>query len=335
MNNIFYRRKWNDTDLRWEAPSNNTEKGRCFALAEFSDIINNKKDKSINYIIVANGGRVEDRSKDNETVESTELHLDFLLENLKNKPNNYRIIMFMMDADAPIIEDSKLMADLFDDWAADKSVKSINYFGLSKCGAMGFYIPRFFKNQITYNKSNLFLIAVPYIGTKLASPKIIYEEIRKVCRRFLIGEKTIERIIAKYESISSNSHMDYDISVPNGIPENKLKYYDANFIGNMFSEENILTMKKVNSFYNIVTYIDEVVLKETKNRRGKLLCLTNKLLFDSKSDGMVYTSTQEEVYKHIQPTGSLKINTHHDFFSNERAMTKLIELTDKTITKMK
>ena len=41
--------------------------------------------------------------------------------------------------------------------------------GVSKCGAMSFYTPRFFKQAQSFDKTNIFNVAVPYQETKFTT----------------------------------------------------------------------------------------------------------------------------------------------------------------------
>ena len=95
---------------------------------------------------------------------------------------------------------------------------------------MCFYLPNFFTKPITFSKTNIFNVAAPYDGTKMASPLVFYPEVKKVITSKIHNETLANSIYNKlinlYESISSNSHMDYDIAMIGGIPESKKHVYD-------------------------------------------------------------------------------------------------------------
>lgn len=235
-----------------------------------------------------------------------------------------------MDADAPIIEDAKLFANYVEKLASLPNTNSVNIVGLSKCSVMNFYVPRFFKNSDTYKKTNIYNIASPYEGTKFAYPKIFYPEIKRVFKSDILCNTLVKNI---YEKISSNSHMDYDIAIPGGIPAEKLHIYDESFIKNVFCTDNVEAVKRLNSFKNILTSIDSNVRKEaikTLNFYGIALCLFDKMFFDGKSDGMVYTSSQRKV-EDVLDIKSYSIKSHHDVNSNIRAFNEVLGIVDDTI----
>ena len=314
--NINTIAKWDLVNNCWNYNIDNTKLGRSLAIACYNPIINNEKEK-INYIIIGYGSRVEDHSKDSKTIKEKEVRMDNTLNYFQQLNNNYDIKLFLMDADAPIIEDTKLLAKYIDLLASQENTNTINIIALSKCGAMSFYMPSFFKNQCSFQKTNIFNAATPYCGAKLASPLIFYPEIKKLIVN-MIGDHKLTNVIYNnlvkfYESISSNSHMDYDIAVPNGIPKDKLNCYDPSFIQNIFREDNIKAIKKINCFKNIVTIIDDKTFREaakTMNFTGMGLCLMNKIFFENKSDGMVYYEDQKSV-ENVLDIHSYTVTSHH------------------------
>ena len=247
-----------------------------------------------------------------------------------------------MDADAPIVEDAKLYASYIDNLAVSPKTNSINIIGLSKCSVMNFYIPSFFHNPSSFKKTNIYNIAAPYTGTKLASPLIFYPEVRKmICSKIgnhVLAEKIYKQLIAYYEGISSNSHMDYDIAIPNGIPENKSNVYDVSLIENVFCNRNMNAISHLQTFKNFLTGIDNNTLKEsirTMNMTGIGLCILDDLFFEKKSDGMVYTSSQKEVEKFLDVKSQTLKSTHHDVNSNIRAFNEILWAVDDTIDENK
>lgn len=225
MGTIDIFAKWDLEKNDWTQSDNLKDIGRSFAIASYKRIINDNG--KINYIIIDQGSRVENHSKDFSNIKETEVRIDNVISHYERCNGNYDIKLFLMDADAPIIEDAKLFAKYVESLALLPNTNSVNIIGLSKCSVMNFYVPRFFKNRETFKKTNVYNIASPYEGTKFASIKIFYPEIREKFR-----SKPLSNLIIKkaYEGISSNSHMDYDIAIPGGIPEEKLHLYDENFI---------------------------------------------------------------------------------------------------------
>ena len=328
MGKIDIIAKWDLEKNKWTQSSDLKDIGRSFAIVNYKKIINDNG--KINYIIIDQGSRVEDHSKDFFNIKETEVGIDNVISHYERCNGNYDIKLFLMDADAPIIEDAKLFANYVEKLASLPNTNSVNIVGLSKCSVMNFYVPRFFKNSDTYKKTNIYNIASPYEGTKFASPKIFYPEIKRVFKSDILCNTLVKNI---YEKISSNSHMDYDIAIPGGIPAEKLHIYDESFIKNVFCTDNVEAVKRLNSFKNILTSIDSNVRKEaikTLNFYGIALCLFDKMFFDGKSDGMVYTSSQRKV-EDVLDIKSYSIKSHHDVNSNIRAFNEVLGIVDDTI----
>ncbi len=258
MGTIEIIAKYDLTNQRWNYSPNKTEYGRSFAFATYEKIVNNKNEK-VDYIIINHGSRVEDHSKDFRNIKEKEVRIDHVINHYRRKNGNYVIKLFLMDAEAPIVEDARLYASYIDNLASSPRTNSINIIGLSKCSVMNFYIPSFFLNPSSFRKTNIYNIAAPYTGTKLASPLIFYPEVRKVIRSKIgdnaLAEAIYKQLITYYEGISSNSHMDYDIAIPNGIPENKYDVYDSSLIENVFCTRNVNAVSHLQTFKNFLTGI--------------------------------------------------------------------------------
>ena len=335
MGTIDIFAKWDLEKNDWTQSDNLKDIGRSFAIASYKRIINDNG--KINYIIIDQGSRVEDYSNAFSNIKETEVRIDNVISHYERCNGNYDIKLFLMDADAPIIEDAKLFANYVELLASLPDTNSVNIVGLSKCSVMNFYVPRFFKNSETFKKTNVYNIASPYEGTKMASPLVFYPEIRRFVASKVCNEKLAQNISNKlvnvYEGISSNSHMDYDIAIPGGIPEEKLHLYDENFIKNVFCTDNVEAVKRLNSFKNILTSIDSSVIKEaimTGNKQGILMCIFNEMFFEGKSDGMVLTSSQRKV-EDVLDIKSYSIKSHHDVNSNIRAFNEVLGIVDDTI----
>ena len=310
--------------------------GRSFAIANYDRVINN--DEKINYIIFTHGSRVEDHSKNSVDIKEKEAGIKNIIEHYKQGNDNYDIKLFLMDADAPIVEDAKYFAKYLDYLASLPTTNSVNIIGLSKCSVMNFYVPRFFENPSTYTKTNIFNVAAPYEGTKLASPLVFYPEVKKVISSKIRNEKLADMIYNKliniYEGISSNSHMDYDIAIPGGIPDSKKMVYDESLIKNIFSDENVNAVKRLNSFKNFLTGIDDNTLKEaisTMNLGGIGLCILNDMFFNKQSDGMVYVDSQRKVESVLDIKSDKLVSAHHDVNTNKRVINDLLWIVDDTI----
>ena len=336
MGKIEILAKWDLEKSVWNKNPAFDHYGRSFAIANYDTIVNNNG--KIDYIIIAQGSRVEDHSQDNISIRDKELRVDNVLSHYKKCNGNYKIKVFLMDADAPIIEDAKLLARYIEELAFKPTTNSINVIGLSKCSVMNFYIPSFFKNQKKKKKTNIYNIAAPYDGTKLASPLIFYPEVKKLIlskvRNVKVADLIYKGLIDFYESISSNSHMDYDIAIPGGIPLTRANLYDENFVKEVFCQTNISAINRINSFVNMTTGIDSNTLKEairSMNFTGIGLCILDDLFFDNKSDGMVYTASQERVRQFLDVKNHHLVSSHHDVNSNIRVFNEVLGIVDDTI----
>ena len=309
----------------WKLASNK-ERFRSLAMAHYIPVINSSN-KDINYIIIAYGSRVEDNSKDSINIKEKKSNIAKVIKYFSNNSNsNYIINFVMLDADAPLMEQSKQLALYIDDIASNENVKTINMLGQSKCGAMNMYIPRYFNNPRSFDVTNIYNISTPYNGTLLASPLIFYPMVEELCKTKLgdngAAKSLYKNAIKLYESISSNSHMDYDIAQKDGVPSDRLNKYDDKFVKNIFSDENIYALKNIRSFNNFITHIDEETMSHAYKTGDVVtigLYLIDKWFFNKESDGLVKTSDQHLVEEYldvdsINLSSSHMITTSKDFY---------------------
>ena len=334
MGTINVLGKWDLEKGIW-VNGNMMNAGRSFAIADYNPIINDNG--KINYIIIDQGSRVENHFRDFVNIKEREVRIDNVISYFESHNDNYQIKLFLMDADAPIIEDAKLFARYIQSLALLTDTNLVNVIGLSKCGVMNFYVPRFFNNPQAFDKVNIYNIATPYTGTKMASPLVFYSEIRSYISS-IFGDNALsstisDMVIKLYKSISSNSHMDYDIAISGGISDDLLYCYDENFIKNVFCDDNVEAINKLNSFKNFSTEIDDDVIREairTFNLEGLALCMLDRIFFQGKSDGMVYTESQKQVERYLD-VKSIMLKSHHDVNSNTRAFNEVLGVLDDTI----
>jgi len=336
MGKIEVLGKWDLLNNGWIKNPEQKFLGRSFALAHYDKIINDNG--KINYIIFAHGSRVEDHTKNYGKISESKVGMKNIISHYQNCNGNYAIKLFLMDADAPIIEDAKLLAEYIEILASIPTTNSISLISLSKCGVMSFYVPSFFKNQTTFSKTNIFNIATPYQGTKLSSPLIFYPEVKKLISSKIDNKKVsnfvYDKLIELYEGVSSNSHMDYDISKLGGIPDDRMHLYDECLIKNIFSDENISAIKRINCFKNFITGIDEATLKESFFNRdyiGVGLCILDDLFFDGKSDGMVYTDEQKVVENVLDIKSHILESSHHNVSCSVRVIKDILKIVDDSI----
>jgi hypothetical protein len=318
--------------------ANSKERFRSFAMANYVPIINSSN-KDINYIFINYGCRVEDNSKDSININEKSFNVDKLIKYFSNSSNSNFIIHFvMLDADAPLIEQSKLLAKYIDDLATDSNVKTINMLGQSKCGAMNMYIPRFFNNSRSFDITNIYNVSTPYNGTLLASPLFFYPLVEELCKN-KFGDNEFSNLLYKktiklYESISSNSHMDYDIAQEHGVPYEKNDKYDKNFIKYIFCKDNIEALNHVRSFTNFTTRIDKVAINhayKTGDFTTIGLSLIDKWFFNQESDGLVKTSEQHLIENYMD-IDSINLSASH-MLTTSKDFYKILDLINLNIEK--
>jgi len=340
MGIIDVKWKWDLNKNDWSENLDYNSRGRAFAFVNYEEIINNVNE-GIDYLIFAYGTRVEDCSKYFLTVRDSYMGIEKVISYFKKLNKNIVVSLFLMDADAPIVEDAKKVAQYIDNLSMLSNTNSVNLVGVSKCGAMLFNTPKFFKRESSFRKTNVYTVATPFTGTKLASPSIFYPEVEKLITSKLGKNKlsgmVYRELINIYEGVSSNSHMDYDIAMLGGITGDKLKLYDDTLIKNMFSKNNIDAISRVSNYRNLVTGIDDKTLGEairTMNFNGIGLCVLNELFFEGKSDGMVTTDAQREIERQDGMDGlksDILLSSHHDVASNNRVFGDVLYIVNDTI----
>lgn len=323
MGKIEVFSKWDLDTSKWKNSSSD-DKFRSFAVAKYEPVINNSS-RNANYVIVAYGSRVEDHSKDGLNIKNSSANMSrFIKFFSRSQLANYIIRFVMLDADAPLREEAKKLADYIDKLSSSGNTVSINVVGLSKCGALNMYIPRYFNNSRSYDLTSIYNIATPYCGTLLASPLFFYPKVKEFINSKLgnnsFADKVYEKTISYYESISSNSHQDYDIAKPWGVPSDRINKYDPTFIKDIFCNENIDALKHIKSFNNFVTGINDTVLGSairSADFESIGLCILNKYFYENQSDGFVETADQYLVENYMDVHSVKLFSTHNVFYSKE------------------
>ena len=333
--------KWNLQKNKWTTPQKE-EYGKSLSYATYDTIINDENSNQINYIIIANGTRLEQHTKDTENINEKELLINYVINNLKTKNENYEIITLFVDSDAPLIEEAKILAKFIDTLSIQETTQTINIISVSKCGTISFYTPNFFENEESFQKTSIHNIAVPYKGTKFASPFIIFNEVKSFLKAKLgnneLSKKSYLHLLKLYRETCSNSHMDYDIALPGGVPIEYQHQYDKNYIKNIFSKENIDAIKKINQFKNYTTQIDEKTFIEallSLNLKGMGLCLFDEFFFHGKSDGLTSLHSQKTVESVLDIESKHLKSAHHDVTSIPKTYDIILDEITTTIQNTK
>ena len=149
---------------------------------------------------------------------------------------------------------------------------------------------------------------------------------------FLNNLSTVKFFTDFHWNLFSQSHMDYDISSlgEDGVPHQHLDRYDENYLKNLFNEETLKKLQQVD-FTNVTTYCTKKTLENSikaLNATGVLLYISDNVLFDEPSDGMVALrscSYIEEVCKqHNIPLSTLKLPDGHHAISSDKIMVQKI-----------
>ena len=106
--------KWNIDKNKWNTTPEEKDCGKSFSYATYDTIINDENNDDINYIIIANGTRLEQHTKNKININDKELLINYVINKLKKENENYEIITIFMDSDAPLIEEAKLFSTFID-----------------------------------------------------------------------------------------------------------------------------------------------------------------------------------------------------------------------------
>lgn len=326
--------RWSLEEEKWTSVEDDAQRRKALSLVHFP-IIRELDILRHNIIILIDGSRVEDHCKSGWTMNEKESGIKYIKEAVThNKLFNVRLISMYMDKDAPINEESKFIANYVDKLSKDDNIGTISLVGHSKGATLIFNAMKFCKEQDAFLKTRVYTVSTPFLGTIFASPKYMYPKMREVVKKRLffnkISEFASDKLIKFYESISSNSHMDYDIGIDEAVNEDREHLYDPIFIRHMLSEENINAIRKVYKYQNIVTCIESKSLLYSLmefNLSGVSMCIFKHLVFDENADGFVPLRSQYALddvtqgeFKSIQLP-----NSQHDFLRSKRLVNLVID----------
>jgi hypothetical protein len=311
--------------------SNLDNKGLSIAVDK---VVYDENDTSYDYIILVNGNRAMDVTKDGVHPFGVRDYVKRICDYLKNKKRNYVVEHILLDNDAPLMEEAKIIASHVDLLSQDENVNTVNLIGHSKGGTIMFNIPKFLKNTKSLEKTSITTTATPFRGCLLASPKIFLEHVKKVVYGQLppnIAKYTYEALVNYYKNLSSDSHMDNDIALPGYESD----HYDPNFIAGMFDPINIRAMQKIRFFQNYVTWIDDYTIVDSL-RRGDFtsvgMCLLDKFFMSEVTDGFVETKSQQSVSNHMEvKTNNFKSRTHYFLTHDEDLAIVLDSINEKIL----
>lgn len=292
-----------------------------------------ENDQSYEYIIFANGYRVKDIALDGKTIHGNNDFTKRIINYFKKKNKNVVVIHILVDSDAPLDLESRMIARKIEALAKKDTVRSINLIGHSKCGVMFFNMPKYFKDSTTFEKSSIYTSAAPFRGCLIATPKLFLKQVKHAIFSKLpkpFNELTYNALKNYYQTASSNSHMDNDIALPGTV----INKYDPNFIKRTFDRINIEAIKRVKHFHNFVTGIDENSLLKALKRRdytGVGLYLMDKYFMDETTDGFIERSSQESISKYLDVPTRVINSAAHNYLAYDDELIHILDTINQNI----
>ena len=374
---VRHLKKYDSEAKTWRKCRSNSEKGSCASIVEYKPVLR-RSGEEVNYVIIACNKTLESIATNRErtlksttnnrdktlesittnydTVSGSVFSMDKVCEYFSKQSENYRLQLFLVDEDAPLREDAKLLAEQIDIIATNPNTKSVSLIGISECGAMSFYDPSFFKSEDSFKKTNVVTVGTPFNGTITHSPHRIYELIKaRIVSTFgdtVFSEKLRDLIILSYRKMRINSHRFYDVALKNELPSGKLEFYDASFIWEIFSEKNLHAIRKIRSYKNFVLKINGAVVAEAIRRRNKTsfnYCIMHKILLAGKdsniiapvesqelvedSDGVVPVKSQESVKEFLGDIGVPEVLYATNNILEESAFGQILNYVSENIRK--
>lgn len=303
-----------------------------------------------------NGNRRENYSNTGKSAQSSGWGISTFLSVIDNCGSKIKVENILLDNDAPLEEQAKIIAKHINELKENNKCKKINILGISKCGCISVALLKYL-DETNLGKLNIMAYSAPYRGTIYASPVSLYNKVDEVINS--IPQELLDKIVPFLKKIKpremegyrqtelsrtiknihwrlfSKSHMDYDISSidEDGVPRRHKNKYDEKFLTELFDKNTLSMLKKV-KFTNITTYCTENTLRQaimTRNINAIMLYLSDKTIFAGKlSDGMVELTSsryiEEICEKHNINISKLKVSDgHHDISTDAEIIKKVVD----------
>lgn len=120
---------------KWKNVESLEDRRSAYSIVSYCDI-KHRNDGSVNYIIIADGCRVENHTSDPLYIKDRQAGIKSVIEYFEQKNENYRIELILVDNDAPLDEECKRVARYIDFLSRIDEVKTVNFIAFSKCGVM-------------------------------------------------------------------------------------------------------------------------------------------------------------------------------------------------------
>ena len=295
-------------------------------------ITNDEKNLRFDYIMIINGNRAVDISNDGLHPYSRANLAERIGNYYSKKKNNVIIEQILLDNEAPLIVEARMIANRVDTLSRSGRINTVNLIGHSKGGTILFNAAKFFKSVSAFKKTGIITSASPFKGCLIASPSFFLKKVQKAIYAHLpepISRYAYEALTNFYNSEYTYSHMDNDIALP-GYASDK---YDPDYIAGMFSQDNIAAINRLEYYHNITTGIDEGTLFDSLRRRdfaGVGMYLIDKYFMDERTDGFIETSSQESVKEFIDVKAThLKSRTHCYLYHDDDLGIVLDKVSDR------
>ncbi len=109
--------KWDLETNGWRDIASQADKRKALSIASYRDVIHDESDNGFHYILIADGYRVENLSKNAETISDRKDGIKRVINYFEKKKDNYRIQLLLIDNDAPLKEEGKYFASYIDSLA--------------------------------------------------------------------------------------------------------------------------------------------------------------------------------------------------------------------------
>lgn len=319
-----------------------SEIDRLNALSSTTEtVISDEYNDHVDYIIISHGNRVKAVTHDGDHPYYERDYSKKVAEYFEGKGKNVIIKSILLDFDAPLILETKMLAKYIDHIAKKENVDTISVIGHSKCGAMAFNLPKFFMEEESYEKTSITTIATPFLGCFIASKSEFLAKAKEIVRYHIsnpyYAEQVYKALCSIYEFINpGSSHMNNDIALAGYKSDN----YDPSFIADMFDIRNINAINKVRKYRNFTTGpMDDAILRkylQLGDFQSVGMYFIDKYFIPKPSDGFVEEESQYEVEKHIEDFSSIKIpKTSHYFLTHKKDREEVLYYVNNDIDEYK
>ena len=144
------------------------------------------------------GTRVENYSVQGEMDGKPGYALGKYLSELDQSYGRIKAESILVDNDGPLEEEAKLIANHVNKIKKEEKCKKVTILGASKCGCMSIAMLKYLTDA-NLDKLDVICYSAPYLGTILASPVVLYEEVDKKVEYFSNG--LLNKVVPQIQKI--------------------------------------------------------------------------------------------------------------------------------------